>query len=274
MDNLLDRIKCFIFDIDGTLILGNNPLPYATEIIRLLQRTKTDFVILSNNSSYSTFENKERLEEVLNVKLSLNDIYTSIQATADFLINANITQCYIIGTPSMVKEFEEKGISFNNINPQAVVLGFDKTLTYGKIESAALFLQREERIPFIATHPDDTCPIDGGRIPDIGSFLKMFEQATGRKPDKILGKPNKIILESSLNGKDVQKNEVLVVGDRLETDIRMAYEAGVKSSLVLTDEISKTALNLSNIQPSIVWENLKLLFDYLSKKEQSTNIFN
>jgi len=267
LGNILDGIKCFIFDVDGTLILGDNPLPYATEIIVQLQRTKTDFIILSNNSSYSTVENKERLEEALNVKLSSHNIYTSNQATVKFLIQENITQCYIIGTPSMVKEFEEKGIYHNDIAPQAVILGFDKTLTYKKIESAALFLQREERLPFIATHPYDTCPVDGGRIPDIGSFLRMFEQATGRKPDKILGKPNIMILELSLVDRNVRKNEVLVVGDRLETDIKMAYEAGVKSSLVLTGETSKTALKLSNVLPSIVWGDLKPLFDYLSKKE-------
>ncbi|MHA1347152.1 MAG: HAD hydrolase-like protein [Candidatus Heimdallarchaeaceae archaeon] len=98
------------------------------------------------------------------------------------------------------------------------------------------------------------------------SFLKMFEQTTGRKPDKILGKPNKLILELSLKGKNVQKNEVLVVGDRLETDIKMANDAGVASSLVLTGETSKNDLELSNIQPSIVWGNLKLLCDYLSEK--------
>jgi HAD superfamily hydrolase (TIGR01450 family) len=267
LDNMLNGIKFFIFDVDGTLILGSNPLLYAAEIIKLLQRTKTDFVILSNNSSYSTVENKERLEEVLDVNLSLRNIYTSIQGTIDFLINENISQCYIVGTPSMIKEFEDKGISFDDINPQAIILGFDRTLTYKKIESAALYLQREERIPFFATHPDDTCPIDKGRIPDVGSFLKMFEQATGRIPDKILGKPNKMILELSLKGKNVQKNEVLVVGDRLETDIRMAYEAGVKSSLVLTGATSETALNLSEVQPSIVWGDLKPLFDNLSKKD-------
>jgi len=109
---------------------------------------------------------------------------------------------------------KEIGISFTEINPQAVVLGFDKTLTYKKIGSAALYLQREECIPFIATNPDDTCRIDGGQIPDVGLFLKMFEQTTGRKPDKIIGKPNKAILELSLNGKNVQYSEVLVVGDR------------------------------------------------------------
>ncbi len=267
MGNILDGIKCFIFDVDGTLILGDNPLPYSTEIIKQLQRTQTDFVILSNNSSYSTLQNKERLEEALDVKLSLHNIYTSIQTTVNFLIKENITQCYIIGTPSMVKEFKENGISYDDINPQAIILGFDRTLTYKKIEAAALFLQREERLPFIATHPDDTCPVDGGRIPDIGSFLRMFEQATGRKPDKILGKPNKMILELSLSGKNVQKNEVLVVGDRLETDIKMAYDAGVKSSLVLTGETSKTELKQSNVLPTIVWDDLKPLIDYLSKKE-------
>ncbi len=211
MDKILDGIKCFIFDVDGTLILGESPLPYATEVIEHLQRISKEFVILSNNSSYSTLENMERLEEVLNVNLTLKNIYTSIQATIDFLVKENLKRCYIVGIPSVVKEFEEKGITFDDVNPQAIILGFDKTLTYNKIESVSLYLQREELIPFFATHPDDTCPIIGGKIPDVGSFLKMFEQATGRVPDKILGKPNTSILDLSLNGKNVKKNEVLVV---------------------------------------------------------------
>lgn len=267
MDKILDGIKSFIFDVDGTLILGQSPLPYVTEIIKHLQRIDKDFVILSNNSSYSTLENLKRLEEILNVNLTLKNIYTSVQATIDFLIKENLKRCYIVGTPSVVKEFEEKGITFDDISPQAIILGFDRTLTYKKIESVALYLQKEEYIPFFATHLDDTCPIDGGKIPDVGSFLKMFEQATGRVPDKILGKPNTAMLELSLNGKNFLKNEVLVVGDRLETDIRMAFEAGVKSSLVLTGETSKTALNLSDIKPSVVWEDLRSLSEYLSKKE-------
>ncbi|MBY9001098.1 MAG: HAD-IIA family hydrolase [Candidatus Heimdallarchaeota archaeon] len=268
MEKLLDGIKCFIFDVDGTLILGNSSLPFATEVLKILKEKRIDFIILSNNSSYSILENKSRLEKVLNIELSYDNIFTSTQATVEFLTQLNITQIYNVGTPSMVKDFEDNGISQNDKNPQAVVLGFDKTLTYKKIQKVSQFLLQAERIPFYATHPDDTCPIDGGKIPDVGSFLKMFEQATGRKADKILGKPSKMILEFSLQSRNVKLSEVLVIGDRLDTDIQMAHDVGVKSSLVLTGETSRSALKLTKIHPTFIWTDLEILYDFLRNTEE------
>ena len=267
MDQILDGIKLFIFDVDGTLILGSEPLPFAKEILILLKEQEKDFLILSNNSSYTVKENKKRLEETIGVELSIDNLYTSIQATIDFLVKNDIRKCYIVGTPSMISEFEKSGIQNTYNNSQAIVLGFDKTLTYEKIKKISLLLQKEERIPFYATHPDSTCPMDYGKIPDVGSFLKMFEEATGRTADLIFGKPNGLILELCLSKKNVSFSEVLVIGDRLETDFRMAEVTGALSALVLTGETTEEELAEMKYNPNFIWENLEEFYTYLKQNE-------
>ncbi len=229
----------------------------------MLQEKKIDFTILSNNSSYSVVQNKERLENVLGVKLETSNIYTSIQATIDYLGKNRYDQCYLIGTPAMIKDFENAGIRNTDTNPKAIVLGFDKTLTYEKIAKTALFLQEKPVIPFFATHPDDTCPVEDGEIPDVGSFLMMFKQATDRTADIILGKPNELILKLCLGKTQVDFSEVLVIGDRLETDIKMANSVGIKSSLVLTGETKREDLLKSGVSPTLVWTDLQPLYDFL-----------
>jgi HAD superfamily hydrolase (TIGR01450 family) len=265
LKDLLQKIRYFIFDVDGTLLLSNKVLPFASEIVTELQQNNIDFTILSNNSSFSIIENKERLERVLGVKLDDSNIYTSIQATIDYLIKNKYDQCYLVGTPGMIKDFEDAGIINTDINPKAVVLGFDKTLTYDKISKTALFLQDESTIPFFATHPDDTCPVDGGEIPDVGSFLMMFKQATERTADIILGKPNALILELCLSKSQVDFSEVLVIGDRLETDIQMANSVGIKSVLVLTGDTKREHLEKNEVSPTLIWDDLQPLYEFLKK---------
>ena len=266
MESSLEKVKLFVFDVDGTLILGTQPLPFAKQVLERLTSEHIDFVILSNNSSYSVKGNKERLEIVLDLQLSMSNIYTSTQASIDYLLKNKMLNCYLIGTPSMIEDFEKKGIKSTSENPQAIILGFDKTLDYEKIQTAALLLQQKDKIPFFATHLDDTCPIDNGRIPDVGSFLKMFEQATGRTADLVFGKPSNLILDLVLKQKNFAKSEVLVVGDRLETDIKMAVNSGVKSALVLTGETKEKDLSNSEFRPDFVWKNLETLYNYLNDK--------
>jgi len=117
LDQILDRIKLFIFDVDGTLILGSKPLLFVKEVLHKLKEQKRDFLIISNNSSYSVKENKKRLEETIGVDLSFNNLYTSIQATIDFLQKNNIKESYIVGTPSMISEFKNSGIKNTADNP-------------------------------------------------------------------------------------------------------------------------------------------------------------
>ena len=263
MVGLLDEIEYFIFDVDGTLLLGKSILPFAKEVITLLQKREIAFTILSNNSSYSIKENQTRLEEVLNVKLCEKNIFTSTHSTIEFLLQNNLTRNYILGTPGFISDLMKSGIEHRLEDPQAILLGFDKTLNYEKIKQASLLLQRNDKIPFYATHPDDTCPTEEGNIPDVGSFLKMFQQATGRTVDLVFGKPNELILRSCLMKAKVDYEKVLVIGDRLETDIKMADSVGIKSALVLTGETSREDLKRSKIKPTEVWKDLEELLNHL-----------
>jgi len=129
-----------------------------------------------------------------------------------------------------------------------------------------LLLQKEEKIPFYATHPDSTCPMEYGKIPDVGSFLKMFEEATGKTADIIFGKPNGLILELCLTKRDLRFSEVLVIGDRLETDFKMAEVTGALSALVLTGETTREELSELEFNPTFIWESLEDLYNYLKEK--------
>ncbi len=263
MSEFLEQFKYFIFDADGTLLLGKQALPFASDILHSLQKHGLQFTILSNNSSYSIDENKSRLSDILKVKLSPENIYTSTQATIEFLRKNNITQCYVVGTPGMVADMNKSGILNSLEDPQAIILGFDKTLNYKKIKQTSLLLKQKTHIPFYATHPDDTCPTEEGEIPDVGSFLKMFEQATGRSADIIFGKPNEIMLRSCLEKSGVKPSKVLVIGDRLETDIKMANDVGVKSVLLVNSHESQHDLEHSEIKPTKVWKDLEELYKFL-----------
>jgi len=263
MTGILDGIEYFIFDVDGTLLLGKEALDFATELIKLLQRKGVSFTILSNNSSYSINENKARLEDVLEVEINDENIFTSTHATIEFLQKNDITNCYILGTNGLISDLSKNGIQNCSENPQAIILGFDTSLTYKKIKQTALLLQKPERIPFYATHPDDTCPTEEGEIPDVGSFLKMFEQATGRTADAFFGKPSTLILNSCLSKASVKPSKVLVIGDRLETDIKMANSVGAKSALVLTGETTLEDVEKSKMSPTVVWDNLEELYKSL-----------
>ena len=262
--DLLKNIKVFIFDVDGTILLGNQALPFASEVIKLLQKNNLDFIILSNNSSYSIKENLSRIEQILNVKLEDKNLCTSTHATIDYLLSHNYRQCFILGTPGLVSDLRNNGIMNNTEKPQAIILGFDKTLTYEKIKTTALLLQKNKHIPFFATHPDDTCPTDEGEIPDVGSFLKMFEIATGRTADLIFGKPNKLMVELCLKRTNANLSEVLLIGDRLETDIKMANSIGINSALTLTGKSSLDEIE-KKFKPTEVWVNLEFLFNYLKE---------
>lgn len=263
MEAILNKIQLFIFDVDGTLLLGSQPLPYATKVIELLKKKEKDFIIISNNSSYSPEENKQRLEKTLRIEFEYSNLYTSMQATIEYLKKNHISSSYIVGTPLMVEEFEKSDIRQDSEKPEAIVLGYDKTLTYDKIKTLTLLLQREERIPFFATHADKTCPIDDGKIPDVGSFLKMFEEATDRTPDIVFGKPNDIMIKSSMKERNIKKSNVLIIGDRLETDIQMANSAEIYSALVLTGDSNENDALETELKPTFIWNNLEFLYDFL-----------
>lgn len=239
----------FMLDMDGTIYKGGNPIPGAKEFIAFLRERGIPFVFLTNNSSHSRDYYSEKLAR-MGFDASKSDVLTSMTATIRFLISERFGRTvYPLATPDVVKEMEESGIDIVDHDPDIVVLTFDTTITYEKINKAFHFLKRGAEL--IATHPDDVCPTEDFYDIDIGPFIRMFEQMC-QTTATIIGKPNRLMLEMAAREMGVRPEDTVMVGDRLYTDIAMAVNAGTQSVLVLSGETDASMLERSEVRPTAV----------------------
>lgn len=254
----LAKVKICVLDMDGTIYLGNKLFPFTKDFLEGLEKAGKRFVFLTNNSSKNSGDYYEKLTGMgLNVKR--NQIYTSGDATIEYLkcIKKDM-RIYLMGTQSLMDDFSQAGFTLTDKNPDYVVLGFDLDFTYERFDKAARFLR--QGLPFVATHPDYNCPLEGGdMIPDCGALSAAFTAATGIVP-KVIGKPSPEMLEGLLNRVGVQKEELLIMGDRLMTDIKMGQDFGILSLLVLTGEAKwEDILSSKNIPDLVLERNLDIL---------------
>jgi HAD superfamily hydrolase (TIGR01457 family) len=240
--------------MDGTFYLGDKLIPGTLEFMKLIKATGKDYLFVTNNSSCAADFYAQKLSR-MGWQATPNDVLTSGEATAIYLKkqkpNAKV---YLLGTPQLEAEFTTHGFSLTENKPDYVIIGFDKTLTYEKLVTCCNLLRAG--VPFIATHPDINCPTEDGFIPDCGAMLELIKASTGVVPQKIIGKPNKEIVEAVLLKKNYQLTEVAMVGDRLYTDIATGKKAGITSILVMSGETTPVTLKQSDIQPDYVFENL------------------
>lgn len=242
-------MKGFAIDMDGTVYHGERPIPGAVEFIRSLREKGIPFRFLTNNSSHGRDFYVERLNR-MGFDVTRNEILSSTVATARYIAkNYPGKSVYPVGVPDFEKEIQEYGIIIDRSDPDIVLLAFDTTIDYGKINDAYHFLKDGKL--FIATHPDDLCPTEGGYDIDIGPFIRMFEQMTSSKAI-IIGKPNRLMLEMAALEMGIESDDVIMVGDRIYTDIRMASDNGTMSIMVLTGEATEDDIELSGIRPTFV----------------------
>lgn len=230
----LKNKKIVISDMDGTFYLGNKLFKGSLEFANKLKSQGKKLVFLTNNSSKTPSEYIKKLNN-LGVSSDLFDVYTSGEATSEFIIkNYKERKIFLLSTESVKDLFTKKGLIIDNEDPDILVLTYDKTIDYEKIQKFSYFLNR--KLPYIASHPDINCPTETGYIPDIGSFMALFEKSTGRNPDHIVGKPNSYIIEMLLDKYNVSKEEAVIIGDRIYTDIKCGINSGIDSILVLSGE--------------------------------------
>lgn len=245
----LDKILCFLLDMDGTITLGDQLLPGADDFIQLLSRRDIQHFFLTNNSSRSRNDYTAKLRS-LGLEVSEERILTSGEAAVSTLASRDEgTRIYLVGTPSLQREFLDHGFELSDENPDIVVLGFDTTLTYEKLSRLCSLVR--EGTPYIATHPDINCPTAEGPIPDIGATISFVEASTGRTPDEIIGKPFQPMMEVILARTGLSPAQICMVGDRLYTDIAMGQH-GLRTVLVLSGETQPGDLVESLYKPDLV----------------------
>jgi len=246
--------KCFVFDLDGTVYLGDVPIQGTIDFIRRNLGRKEIF-FLTNNTSKSLTEYVRKLER-LGIEVGLDRILSPLLPLVAHLEAQGIERIYPVGNASFQAFLRERlpGIVFSSgPDCQAVVLAYDTELTYEKLATSCLVLQRPE-VHFFATHPDLVCPSAQGPLPDTGSFIKLYEAATGRLPELVFGKPNTAVLGSLLER--FAQRDMVMVGDRLMTDKVLAENAGIDFILVLSGEAQRSDLPALERQPTLVVDDL------------------
>jgi len=259
----LAATRLFVLDLDGTVYLSERVFPWTLPFLEAVRAGGRDYLFLTNNSSRGAADYVRKLAR-LGIPAEPRQVFTSGQATVELLAREGAgRRVYVLGTPELVAEFERGGFQVDERDPDWLVMGFDTTLTYAKLERFCALLREGRR--YIATHPDLVCPTERGPIPDIGGTLALAEAVTGRRPERVVGKPNPGILEAASLRTGVPLEQVAMVGDRLYTDVRGGLEAGCLAILVLSGETSRADLPASPFQPHLVVENLGVLNELLER---------
>ncbi len=253
MDQRLASIRHVALDLDGTIYLGGRILRGALPFLAQLVELGIGHTFLTNNPSKSVEDYLAHLER-FGIAATPDQLFTSTQATIEYLREQMpaVRRLFVLGTPSMCDEFTRAGFTLTGDGPadepDAVLVGFDLTLTYARLCRAAWWLKRGK--PFVATNPDRVCPTDQPTVlVDCGSLCAALERATGRAPDAVLGKPDPRMLRGILQRHALRPDQLAMVGDRLYTDMAMARRAGVLGVLVLSGET--TAAEAAHHQPPL-----------------------
>jgi arabinose operon protein AraL len=275
-DSFVNEIEGFVFDLDGTVYLGEEALPGAISCITELRRRRKRMIFVSNKPLEPARTYAEKLTR-LGLPTSETEIITSAYVLGSYLARSEPgLRLYVIGETSLINELRSHGLTvvdeFKNqdsnavINPagvDAVVVGFDRTLDYRKLNTAYQALTRGAR--FFSTNPDKVCPMPGGAIPDAGATIAALEAITNCKVELVAGKPSTIMMKVALDRMGLAPEQCMMIGDRLETDITMGQQAGMTTAVVLTGVSKRSDVNKLTAPPDLVLENLGELLNYLEE---------
>lgn len=228
----------YIFDLDGTVYLGERLIPGAADAIAELRARGAGVLFLTNKPLYSRADYARKLTG-LGIPAGPDDVVNSSAVMADFLRReAPGARVYCIGEPSLLQELADAGMQLvadprlAGAEVDFVVAAFDRTFDYDKLDCALQAIKKGAR--FVATNADRTCPVDGGEIPDCAGIIAAIEAVSGQAVEVVVGKPHPLTVQAALNKLGLPAERCLMVGDRLETDIAMGNKAGMKTALVLT----------------------------------------
>ena len=259
---MLRSKKLFLFDMDGTLYLGDRLFAFTRELLDVLKDTGRKYLFMTNNSSKSVEDYVKKLEK-MGICATREDFMTSSQATAYYLhCHHEGQKLYVCGTESLKAELRREGFTVTEelAEVECIVMGFDTELTFRKLHDVSYLLLTREEIPYIATNPDYVCPTEFGSVPDCGSVCDMIYNATKKRP-VVIGKPSPLMPQLAMEKLGMTKEETCVVGDRIYTDVKSGLNAGVTGILVLSGETTEEILAQSPEKPHLVLEDASAILE-------------
>ena len=256
--------RLFLLDMDGTIYLDDRLFDGTAEFLAHVQAIGGRAIYLTNNSSKSVESYVDKLSR-MGLRAAPEDFLTSVNATVLYLRQKNHRKIYAFGTASFRQQLRQGGLPVTDILAEDIdclCMGFDTELTFQKLEDACILLNRG--VEYVATNPDWVCPTWYGSVPDCGSVAEMLYRATGRRP-RFIGKPEPDMVELAVKETDFTKEQTILLGDRLYTDIKSGVRAGVDTVLVLSGEATLKDLAASDVKPTYVMKDIREFLNNLTE---------
>lgn len=250
----LKEKRAFISDMDGVLYHGNRILSGAKDFVEWLKAEQKKFLFLTNSSERSPRELQQKLAR-LGIDVDGEHFYTSALATASFLSSQRSegASAYVIGEAGLINALYDVGIIMNDVNPDYVVVGESRSYNLETLEHAVNLVLSGAKL--IGTNPDLTGPIENGVTPATGALIAPIELATGSKA-YFVGKPNPLMMRHALKRLECKREEAVIIGDRMDTDIVAGIEAEIDTVLVLSGVTNREALTRFAYRPHYIYAGL------------------
>jgi NagD protein len=252
MEEVIDKIKRktgFIIDMDGVIYHGNKLLPGVNEFLSWLEGSGKKYLFLTNASQRTPRELHEKLKR-LGINVSEEHFYTSALATAGFLANQKPNgSAFIIGDAGLIHAMYSAGYTTNNVNPDYVIVGDTSGYNFEKIEMAVNLVLKGARL--IGTNPDISGPVENGITPSVKALIAPIEIAAGKKA-YFIGKPNPLMMRIALRKLGIKREDTIVIGDRMDTDIRCGLESEIDTLLVLSGITTREDIDKFPYRPQYV----------------------
>lgn len=253
-----------VVDLDGTVYLGDRLIPGADCGVAAMRESGVSVLFVTNKAIARRADYRDKLEG-LGISARTDDIMTSSAMTAAYLAEHHPgAAILVVGEEPLRQELTERDLRLTDDPDEATVLlaSMDRQFDYGRLTDA-LHAMDDDTV-FLATNPDRTCPTENGEIPDCGAMVGAIEGATGRDLHNVIGKPSPTAIDAASSALDIVPERCLVIGDRLETDIRMGNRAGMTTVLVLSGVTDRETLKRSSIQPDHVVDSIAHVEEVLS----------
>jgi HAD superfamily hydrolase (TIGR01457 family) len=248
----------WLFDLDGTVYRGEALIEGAAQVIAALRAGGRRVAFLSNKPIQTRDDYAAKLTR-LGIPTRSEDVVNSSLVLARHLARTDPgAACFVIGEPPLIAELRAHGLEVRDDERVGwVVIAFDRTFTYAKLNTALQAVKRGARL--IATNPDRTCPVADGEIPDCAGMIAAVEAVTGKTVELVVGKPSRLMLEVALEVLGLPASETVIVGDRIETDVTMGKALGLGTVLVLSGVTPRDDLRIAELKPDHVLASIREL---------------